>query len=249
MLIRNTESHEGCAATASAAAAAPSATTAEAIVATRLMAIVRTPDPDVARAAVRGLVEGGVAVAELALSHPAALDGLARCAQVHGDELLLGAGTILTVAQAEAALAAGARFLVSPGFDPALHAFARERGVLHLPGVLTPSEVGAALAAGASLLKLFPAGRLGPGHLADLLAPFPAARFVATGGVDASNARAFLAAGAVAVAPGGALLAGAGDPAAGDPGDPDAIAAAVAARAAELHRLIQLEPVKEPRAD
>jgi 2-dehydro-3-deoxyphosphogluconate aldolase/(4S)-4-hydroxy-2-oxoglutarate aldolase len=195
-----------------AATPVPSATApaaiADAIVATRLMAIVRTPDPEVALAAVPGLVAGGVAVAELALSHPAALDGLARCAEAHGDELLLGAGTIVTIAQAEAALAAGA-----------------------------------------PLLKLFPADRLGPGHLADLLAPFPAARFVATGGVDASNARAFLAAGAVAVAPGGALLASAGDPGAGDPGDPDAIAAAVAARAAELHRLIQLEPVKEPRAD
>ena len=77
------------------------------------------------------------------------------------------------------ALAAGARFLVAPDFDAAVWAPPSERGVLHLPGVMTPTEVDQALAAGAPALKLFPAGALGPGHVADLLGPFPDARLVA----------------------------------------------------------------------
>lgn len=215
------------------------ATLVQQILDDRLLAIVRTADTQTALDAVAGVVAAGARTAELALSEPGALDALASAAAAHGDEIALGAGTIRSVEQAAAALDAGARFLVSPGFDPAVHAYARARGVLHLPGAPTPTEVDAALRAGAPLLKLFPAGRLGAGYLADLLAPFPAARFVATGGVDASNARAFIAAGAVAVAPGGALLP------AGAPTD----ANAVAARVTELQRLIQLEPAKEHRAD
>lgn len=171
----------------------------------RLLAIVRTDDPDEGLTTVAGLVDGGVRIAEISLSAPGALRLVAAATERFGDALTLGAGTVRSVTQARAALAAGARFLVAPGFSEAVTAFAAEHDVLHLPGVLTPTEIGAALAAGAPALKLFPAGRLGPGYVADLRGPFPGLRLVATGGVDAGNAAAFLAAGCAAVALGGAL--------------------------------------------
>jgi len=109
------------------------------------------------------------------------------------------------VADAEAAVAAGASFLVSPHLAFEVTEWAHEHDVLHVPGAFTPTELAAALDAGAELVKLFPAGRPGPGYVRDLLAPFPSARLVPTGGVDEGNAREFLDAGAVAVAVGGAL--------------------------------------------
>jgi 2-dehydro-3-deoxyphosphogluconate aldolase/(4S)-4-hydroxy-2-oxoglutarate aldolase len=172
----------------------------------RLLAIVRTDDPDFAMTALDGLVAGGVRMAEVSLSPPGAMDILRRALDRHGDALTLGAGTVRTVAQADAAVAAGARFLVAPGFDPAVLAAAQAHGVLHLPGVLTPTEVDQALAAGVPALKLFPADRLGPEYVADLLGPFPDARLVATGGLDATNASTYLAAGCVAVAAAGSLI-------------------------------------------
>jgi 2-dehydro-3-deoxyphosphogluconate aldolase/(4S)-4-hydroxy-2-oxoglutarate aldolase len=172
----------------------------------RLLAIIRTDDPDFAMAALEGLVAGGARVAEISLSPPGAIETLRRAVDRFGDALTLGAGTVRTPQQAGEAVAAGARFLVAPGFDPAVLAAAQEHGVPHLPGVLTPTEVDRALLAGVPALKLFPADRLGPGYVADLLGPFPGARLVATGGLDATNASAYLAAGCVAVAAAGSLI-------------------------------------------
>jgi 2-dehydro-3-deoxyphosphogluconate aldolase/(4S)-4-hydroxy-2-oxoglutarate aldolase len=199
----------------------------------RMLAIVRTDDVEVALATLAGLVDGGVTIAEVALSAPNGLEVLERCAERHGDALLLGAGTVRTTEQAERALALGARFLVAPGLNADVLALAAERDVLHLPGVLTPTEVDAALLAGAHALKLFPAGRLGPGYVADLLAPFPGARLVATGGVTPDNAAAYLEAGAFAVAFGSALSA--------------PTAAGVAEQARRAH-LSVITTVKEPHA-
>ncbi|HWH20827.1 MAG TPA: bifunctional 4-hydroxy-2-oxoglutarate aldolase/2-dehydro-3-deoxy-phosphogluconate aldolase, partial [Solirubrobacterales bacterium] len=120
-------------------------------------------------------------------------------------DALLGAGTVLDAAGAEAAIDAGARFLISPGLAPAVSAVARDRGVLHIPGAMTPTEVAAALDAGAPLVKLFPAAHLGPGYVRDLLAPHPGVRLVATGGIGEGNATDFLDAGVAALAVGGAL--------------------------------------------
>jgi 2-dehydro-3-deoxyphosphogluconate aldolase/(4S)-4-hydroxy-2-oxoglutarate aldolase len=142
--------------------------------------------------------------------------------------MLIGAGTVRTIADAEYALGAGAAYLVSPGCDRALQEWAGGAGVAHLPGVLTPTELDAALQAGAPLVKLFPAGRMGAGYVADLLAPFPAARLVATGGIDAGNAKDFLDAGAAAVALSSALV----------PPGASADPAALAGRAARIVRAL-----------
>ena len=106
----------------------------------------------------------------------------------------------------ESAVTAGAQFLISPGLEPGVGAVARSAGIPYIPGALTPTEVRSCLAEGATLVKLFPAAPLGAGYVSQLLGPFPKLRLVPTGGIDASNASAFLHAGAAAVAIGASLV-------------------------------------------
>lgn len=117
----------------------------------------------------------------------------------------VGAGTILEPADVTAVADAGAGFTVSPGFDPAVARAAKELGMPHLPGVATGSEVQAAWLFGLRWLKAFPAGVLGPDWFRAMRGPFPGVSFVATGGIDASAAEAYLSAGARVVASGAAL--------------------------------------------
>jgi 2-dehydro-3-deoxyphosphogluconate aldolase / (4S)-4-hydroxy-2-oxoglutarate aldolase len=170
-----------------------------------LLAIVRVDGADAAALALRRLAQAGVRALEISLVGAGALDALAAAAAELGDDVAIGAGTVLSVEDAELAVRAGASYLVSPRFDADVLRWAQERGVLHLPGAFSPTEVVAAHRAGAQLIKLFPAARLGPRYLADLLGPLPDLRLVPTGGIDASNARDYLDAGAVAVAVGSAL--------------------------------------------
>lgn len=171
----------------------------------RLLAIVRVDGAEAAALALRRLAHAGVRALEISLAGDGALDALAAVAGELGEDVAVGAGTVLSVEDAELAVQAGASYLVSPGFDADVLAWAQERGVLHLPGTFSPTEVIAAHRAGAQLIKLFPAARLGPRYLADLLGPVPDLRLVPTGGIDASNTRDYLDAGAVAVAVGSAL--------------------------------------------
>ena len=118
---------------------------------------------------------------------------------------VVGAGTIVSPDQIAAAAEAGARYLVSPGLDPLVVAAAQRRGIPILPGVSTPSEVQLASSLGLTWLKAFPAQWLGTDWFRHIRGPFPRVRFVATGGLDANNARQFLDAGVRVVAVGSAL--------------------------------------------
>lgn len=141
----------------------------------------------------RALVAGGVRVLELTLRTPAALDAMRAIAnEVEG--AIVGAGTITRAEDFEACVKAGAVFGVTPGLTPALIAAAKEGGLPLLPGVLTPSEVIAARAAGFQQLKLFPAQQAGGvGMLKALAGPFPDVMFCPTGGISAAVAREYLA--------------------------------------------------------
>lgn len=154
---------------------------------------------------------GGIRVLEVSMVAADAARTIGRLRARH-PQLLVGAGTVRTLDQAREAVAAGATFLVSPGASPAVGEWAREAGVLHVPGVFTATEVDAALQSGAQLLKLFPAGRLGPAYIRDLLAPFPGTSFFVSGGVSIDDAADYLAAGATVVGMGG-VLASSTDPA------------------------------------
>jgi len=118
---------------------------------------------------------------------------------------IVGAGTIITPAQVALAADAGAEYLVSPGLDPVVVRAAQAAGIPILPGVATPSEVQLAVALGLTWLKAFPATWLGSGWFKHIRGPFPQVRFVATGGLDASNVEEFLAAGVRVAAVGSAL--------------------------------------------
>jgi 2-dehydro-3-deoxyphosphogluconate aldolase/(4S)-4-hydroxy-2-oxoglutarate aldolase len=175
----------------------------------RLLVIVRRAHPEDWIPA--ALEAGGVRVVEISLAADGAVEAISRW-RVGFERLVIGAGTILTPAHAAAAAEAGASFLVSPGLHPGVGDQARRAGVPYIPGALTPTEVHACMASGAPLVKLFPAARLGPGYVRDLRGPFPDLRLMPTGGVDESNARLFLDAGAAAVAVGGGLLASGATP-------------------------------------
>ena len=132
-----------------------------------------------------------------------ALHEVARLAEERGK--IVGAGTIVSARQIPLAVAAGARYLVSPGLDPRVILAAQEHGIPILPGVATPSEVQIASELGLGWLKAFPAEWLGAGWFRHIRGPFPQVRFVATGGMDATNAQQFLDAGVRVVAVGSAL--------------------------------------------
>lgn len=173
----------------------------------RIVAVVRLEQYDQALAVAQALLEGGVTAIEFTLTGAGALEAIAVASAALGDRAQIGVGTVLTPEMAEAAIDAGARFVVTPVVRPAVIATCRTRGVLSLCGALTPTEVLTAHEAGADMIKLFPARAVGPQYLRDLLGPLPGLRIVPTGGVDAGNARAYLEAGAVAVGIGGKLVA------------------------------------------
>jgi len=182
------------------------ATTLERLRAHRAVAVVRARDGEEAVRIAEALRAGGLRAIELTFTTPGCAEALAETRRLLGDGLLLGAGTITTAGQAHDAAAAGADFLVSPHLDLALLEAQLATGLLSVPGVLTPSEVAAALRAGATLVKLFPASTAGIGHLRALLGPFPGLLAMPTGGVTVETAGDWLAAGAVAVGLGGELL-------------------------------------------
>lgn len=138
------------------------------------------------------LAAGGLPVLEITLRTAGGMEAL-RLAAAERPDILVGAGTVLTSEQAEQAIAAGARYLVSPGLDPVLVRMASDAGLPILPGVVTPTEVQAALGLGLEAVKFFPASVMGgPQMLKALRGPFPAMKFVPTGGVNMDNLEAYL---------------------------------------------------------
>jgi 2-dehydro-3-deoxyphosphogluconate aldolase/(4S)-4-hydroxy-2-oxoglutarate aldolase len=171
----------------------------------KVIPVVRTSTATLAATAVDWLREAGFRIFEITMTVPEAPALIRTLAAEPG--LLVGAGTVPDATAAEACLAAGARFLVTPWLDPAVVAAARHAGACALPGALTPTEVRAALAAGADAVKIFPASSAGgPAHIRALRAVFPEVPFCPTGGVEPGNAQDYLAAGAAFVGIGGSLV-------------------------------------------
>ncbi len=167
----------------------------------RVVGVLRCAEPERVGTAV---IEEGVDVVEIPLGVPGALAAISSlCASF--PSALVGAGTVMSAADARAALDAGARFLLSPVLVPEVVDAAHARDAAAVPGAFTPTEIDACTRAGADLVKLFPADRLTPADLRVLLAALPDAPLLPFGGVNAANAAEWLAAGAVAVGVGGAL--------------------------------------------
>jgi 2-dehydro-3-deoxyphosphogluconate aldolase/(4S)-4-hydroxy-2-oxoglutarate aldolase len=173
--------------------------------AARVVPVIRTGTTAHAATAVAWLREAGITVFEITMSVPDAPALIADLAREPG--LLVGAGTVASVADAEACLKAGAKFLVAPWVGTEIVAPARAAGAAVMLGALTPTEVRAALTAGTDVVKVFPASSAGgPAHIRALRSVFPQATFCPTGGVDPSNLRTWLDAGAAFVGIGGKLV-------------------------------------------
>ncbi|WP_419896963.1 bifunctional 4-hydroxy-2-oxoglutarate aldolase/2-dehydro-3-deoxy-phosphogluconate aldolase [Roseomonas sp. USHLN139] len=173
--------------------------------AARIVPVVRTSTAARAVTAVEWLRDAGITIFEITLTIP---DALSVIRDVASDpKLLVGAGTVPNAAAAEECISAGSRFIVSPWVDPTLAAACQASGACLMMGAFTPTEVRAARAAGADVVKIFPASSAGgPGHIKSLRAVFPEIAFCPTGGVDARNAGEYIAAGAAFVGIGGKLV-------------------------------------------
>jgi 2-dehydro-3-deoxyphosphogluconate aldolase/(4S)-4-hydroxy-2-oxoglutarate aldolase len=168
------------------------------------VAILRDVPPDSLEPVLAALVEGGITVVEITLDSEDAFGQIRRAAE--HPELLVGAGTVASVDEVDAAARSGARFCAAPTTSAAVVRRCAELGLVAIPGALTPTEIAGALELGAPLVKLFPAGAVGPAYLRELRGPLPHAPLVATGGIDEASAGAFLEAGAAAVGIGSALV-------------------------------------------
>jgi len=175
------------------------------LTAARVVPVVRTRATAHAATAVRWLREAGIGIVEITMTIP---DAPALIRELSADpSLLVGAGTVPDRATAAACLAAGASFIVAPWIDPSLAEPCRAAGALLMLGAVTPTEVRAAVTAGAEAVKVFPAASVGgPGHIRALRSVFPHVAFCPTGGVEPGNVAAYLAAGAAFVGMGGALV-------------------------------------------
>jgi 2-dehydro-3-deoxyphosphogluconate aldolase / (4S)-4-hydroxy-2-oxoglutarate aldolase len=139
------------------------------------------------------LLEGGLPCAEITFRTAAAAESISEV-RVRFPEILLGAGTVLTVEQAETAVDAGAQFIVSPGTNPPVIEFCRSNSMIVFPGVCTPTEIDMALSHGIDVLKFFPAEPMGGvKFLKSISAPYGRVRFIPTGGIDAENLATYLA--------------------------------------------------------
>ncbi len=175
------------------------------LLAQRVIPVLRLESPEATQLAVHCLHAADFRVFEITMTTPGALALIRELAATYPDSLI-GAGTVLDTCAAQACLAHGAQFLVSPCSVPGLTALAHRAGAAALPGAFTPSEVRAALDEGADVVKIFPASSGGPAHLAALHAVFPDALFCPTGGVSRENAPAYFAAGAALVGIGNNIL-------------------------------------------
>ncbi|MEU8611747.1 bifunctional 4-hydroxy-2-oxoglutarate aldolase/2-dehydro-3-deoxy-phosphogluconate aldolase [Actinoplanes sp. NPDC048791] len=174
----------------------------EAVVGSGVVAVLRAPTADAFAAVSDVLVEAGITALEVTLTSRGALEAIAGLRRQLPASVAVGAGTVLTLDDAKAAVDAGAAFLVSPVWVAALDGFQ----VPVYPGAFTPTEIFNASRGGAPLVKLFPAGAVGPRFLKDLRGPLPDVRIMPTGGIEIADIATWLTAGASAVGLGGPLI-------------------------------------------
>lgn len=178
----------------------------------KVIAIARGVAPEQSLPLAKALYDGGIRLLELTFvqkepeSFRQTAASIARLRQEFGEEMLVGAGTVLTVEQAEVAHEAGAQFIVSPDVNVDVIRRTVELGMASMPGAMTATEVMMAYRAGADFVKLFPVARLGPAYVKDLVAPISHVPLLAVGGVNVDNAAEFLKAGCVGVGVGGQLV-------------------------------------------
>ena len=173
-----------------------------------IVAIIRTKSPKDLVAVSRALSEGGVRFVEITMTVPGACDIIRDAVvQLKDVEVFIGAGTVTDAATAEAVIAAGAKFVVGPGYDPEVVKLCNARDIVVMPGAVTPHEILTAWKGGADVVKIFPAKYFGgPDYIKAVREPLPQIELLPTNGIDFETAGAYLRAGSIAVGAGRALL-------------------------------------------
>jgi 2-dehydro-3-deoxyphosphogluconate aldolase/(4S)-4-hydroxy-2-oxoglutarate aldolase len=202
------------------------------ILETKAIAVIRMSDSAKLRQVVEAIEQGGIRAIEITLTTPSALETIADLAKKKTAGTLIGAGTVLNAATAEAVIQAGAEFVVSPVTNFDLMAVCRKNDIFVAPGAFSPTEILTAWERGADVVKVFPATSLGPKFFRDLKGPLPQVRLMPTGGVNIENAGEFIRCGACCVAIGTALV----DKSAVAAGDWDVLTAKARALVESLRR-------------
>jgi 2-dehydro-3-deoxyphosphogluconate aldolase/(4S)-4-hydroxy-2-oxoglutarate aldolase len=172
-----------------------------------IIPVLRVSSPSLALEAAEAVREGGINLLEITMTIPNAVDVIRKLVSSMGNNVIVGAGTVLDERSAQQCLDSGAEFLVSPIFDAGMVEFANRSGKLVMAGALTPTEVVRAWNAGSDFVKVFPCGNLGgPAYIKALKAPLPQIPLVPTGGVTLGTAGAFIKAGASALGVGNDLI-------------------------------------------
>lgn len=172
-----------------------------------VLPVIRATSETEARKVIEAVVAGGITTIEVTMTVPNAIALIENLANDFADEILIGAGTVLDAATAAKCIDVGAKFIISPALNLETIKLCNERGIVVMPGALTPTEILTAWNAGADFVKVFPASAMGgSSYLKAIKAPLPQIKLIPTGGVSLSNAADFIKAGAEAVGVGGELV-------------------------------------------
>ena len=171
----------------------------------RLVAVIRSKTPELALETAKAAANAGLKFVEITYSVPGAVEVIENLTQ--GTDLHVGAGTVLSKQQAETAIKAGAQFIVAPSLELELIPLCHEANVACFPGAATPTEILAAMRAGADLVKIFPADLAGgPYFIRQMQGPFPEARFMVSGGVSVANVQEYVQVGTIGICLGSSYL-------------------------------------------
>lgn len=172
----------------------------------KIIAIIRDIPESAMLQTAHALEQGGIRFIEVTLNTKGSLRAINRLKEELGENLFIGAGTVLDLDMAKEAVAAGAEYLLSPNLDEEVIAYALDQHIQIFPGTLTPSEIVRAVKLGAEVVKIFPTGSLGMNYLKELQGPLSHIKMIAMGGVNTDNIRDFFKAGAFAVGMGSNLI-------------------------------------------
>ena len=171
-----------------------------------LVTVIRRPAEDKISNIANALIKGGVGALEITVDTPGVFSMITQLKREYGEQVLVGAGTVLDAETAKRAIESGADFIFSPILDEKTIEMTVRYGKISIPGVMTPTEIVKAYQAGADILKIFPSGSLGPNYIRELKGPLGHIPMMPTGGVSLDNVQEFIKNGAVAVGVGGTLL-------------------------------------------
>lgn len=180
--------------------------TLQSIYENKLVAVIRGAKEEEIVSIAKALHKGGVNVLEITTETPGVVSLIERVSNEFGEEVTVGAGTVLDPETARAAIMAGAKFIFSPTVNVETIQMAKRYGAVSIPGAMTPTEILTAYENGADIIKVFPAGIMGPKYLKDVHGPLPHIPLMPTGGVDLDNIQAYFENGAIAAGLGSALV-------------------------------------------